>query len=76
MGMIEFEHASTRAHYNGSACQAAWPNLVFTCHFTWEAGCAVAFHYLSGRLLGVGRWKVAPLAGKLAHMRVQRANHK
>ena len=34
---------------SGSARQAEWPHFVFTCHFTWEDGCFVAFRYTSGR---------------------------
>ena len=33
---------------SSSVHQAEWPHFVFTCHFTWEAGCVVAFRYLSG----------------------------
>ena len=32
---------------SGSVRQAEWPHFVFTCHFTWEAGCVVAFRYLN-----------------------------
>lgn len=59
--------------HSGSACQAEWPHFVFTCHFTWEAGCVVAFRYVSGALLGVARWKAAPSGAKIAHMRVHNA---
>ncbi|CAE7676692.1 unnamed protein product, partial [Symbiodinium sp. KB8] len=55
---------------SGSVLQAEWPHFVFTCHFTWEAGCVVAFRYLSGALLGVGRWKDPASGTKIARMPV------
>jgi len=55
---------------NGSVLQAEWPHFVFTCHFTWEAGCVVAFRYLSGTLLGGGRWKDSTSGTKIARMPV------
>ncbi|CAE7266013.1 unnamed protein product [Symbiodinium sp. CCMP2592] len=58
---------------SGSVLQAEWPHFVFTCHFTWEAGCVVAFRYLSGTLLGVGRWKAPTSGTKIARMPVHHA---